>query len=101
MRTRSSSKGFARKPDAPAALEVASAMHDLGDRSPCAMADRSYDRFQLSMASSEISLEAVSSVSQITAGEWDACANPERDSGSLAGLDTLASSSFTDDSCLD
>jgi hypothetical protein len=28
------------------------------------------------MDSSEITLEAVSSISQITAGEWDACANP-------------------------
>jgi len=53
------------------------------------------------MASSEISLEAVSSVSQITADEWDACANPERASSSLNGLDTITSSSFTGDSCLD
>jgi uncharacterized protein len=52
------------------------------------------------MASSEISLEAVSSVSQIAADEWDACANPIGPS-SLDGLDTLASSSFTGDSCRD
>ena len=34
------------------------------------------NRFKRSMASSEISLEAVASVSQIPADEWDACANP-------------------------
>src|SRR4051794_38622289 len=51
------------------------------------------------MASSEISLEAVSSVSQISAEEWDACANPQRASGSLNVLDVLASSSFTGDLC--
>src|SRR4030081_3272020 len=73
-------------------------MHDLSDWSPCAMADRSYDRFQSSMASSEISLEAVSSVSQIPADEWDACANPQTGPGSLNGLDTLASSDFAGDS---
>ncbi len=39
----------------------------------------------------EISLEAVSSVSQIPAEEWDACANP-------AGLGTMASSSIAGDS---
>jgi uncharacterized protein len=53
------------------------------------------------MASSEISLEAVSSVSQIPADEWDACANPQGASVSLNGLHTLASSSFTGDSCSD
>jgi predicted N-acyltransferase len=51
------------------------------------------------MASSEISLEAVSSVSQITAEEWDACANPQPDPHSLNGLDTTASSNATGDSC--
>jgi predicted N-acyltransferase len=50
------------------------------------------------MASSEISLEAVSSVSQIPADEWDACANPRTGPGSLDGLDTPASSDFSDDS---
>ena len=44
------------------------------------------------MASSEITLEAVSSVSQITAAEWDACANPSVDPFDLNGFDTLASS---------
>ena len=43
------------------------------------------------MDSSEITLEAVSSVSQIPAGEWNACANPAAAPDSLAGLDTLAS----------
>ena len=51
------------------------------------------------MASSEITLEAVSSVSQITAEEWDACANPRPDPGSLDGLDTTASSNAAGDSC--
>ena len=50
------------------------------------------------MASSEISLEAVSSVSQITADEWDACANPPVSPNPVNGLDTLASSSFVADS---
>jgi uncharacterized protein len=44
------------------------------------------------MDSSEITLEAVSSVSQIAAEDWDACANPAPDPDSLGGLDTLASS---------
>jgi uncharacterized protein len=42
------------------------------------------------MDSSEITLEAVSSISQIAAEEWDACANQIPDSDSLDGLDTLA-----------
>ena len=41
------------------------------------------------MDSSEITLEAVSSVSQIAAEDWDACANPVPDS-SLDGFDTPA-----------
>jgi uncharacterized protein len=41
------------------------------------------------MAASEITLEAVSSVSQIPAEDWDACANPAPDPNSLNGLDTL------------
>jgi uncharacterized protein len=44
------------------------------------------------MASSEITLEAVSSISQITAPEWDGCANPVPDPNSLESLDTLAPS---------
>src|ERR1700742_1280170 len=47
------------------------------------------------MASSEITLEAVSSISQIAARDWDACANPASDPHSLDGLDTLASSDPT------
>jgi len=43
------------------------------------------------MASSEITLESLPSVSQIPAAEWDACANPAPDPSSLNGLDTLAS----------
>jgi predicted N-acyltransferase len=62
------------------------------------MADRSYDRFQSSMASSEISLEAVSSVSQIPAEQWDACANPRTGPESLNGLDTRASTDFAGNS---
>src|SRR6516225_5455038 len=41
------------------------------------------------MDSSEITLEAISSVSQIAAEDWNACANPVPGS-SLDGLDTLA-----------
>jgi predicted N-acyltransferase len=51
-----------------------------------------------SMASSEISLEAVSSASQIPADEWDVCANPRAGPSSLNGLDTLASFDFAGDS---
>src|SRR5258705_532433 len=39
------------------------------------------------MASSEITLQAVSSASQIPAEEWDACANPLSSPASLNGLD--------------
>jgi predicted N-acyltransferase len=49
------------------------------------------------MASSEISLEAVSSVSQIPADAWNACADPPVDPGSLNSLDTLASSEISSD----
>jgi predicted N-acyltransferase len=48
------------------------------------------DRFKSSMDSSEITLEAVSSISQIAAEDWDACANPASRTGSLDRLDTLA-----------
>jgi uncharacterized protein len=50
------------------------------------------------MDSSEITLEAVSSVSQIAAEDWDACANPPADPDGLDGLDTLASSTRATDS---
>jgi uncharacterized protein len=44
------------------------------------------------MAPSEITLEAVSSVSQIAAADWNACANPQTAPGSGNGLDTPPSS---------
>ena len=43
------------------------------------------------MDSSEITLEAVPSVSEIPAADWDACANPHILADSLDTLDTLAS----------
>jgi predicted N-acyltransferase len=52
------------------------------------------DRFKSSMDSSEITLEAVSSVSQIPAEDWNACANPAAAPDDLASLDTLASASL-------
>src|SRR6201998_1963008 len=51
------------------------------------------------MASSEITLEAVSSISQIAARDWDACANPVSDPDSLDGLDTLALSDPASNAC--
>jgi predicted N-acyltransferase len=51
------------------------------------MADRTRDRFKCLMTLSEISLEAVSSVSQISAADWNACANSRADPA--AGLNTL------------
>ena len=50
------------------------------------------------MDSSEITLEAVSSVSQIAAADWDACANPVSLPDSIDGLDTLASPNAVADS---
>src|SRR6195952_1567501 len=44
------------------------------------------------MASSEITLEAVSSVGQITAQDWDACANPGTESG--CGYNPFVSHAF-------
>src|SRR5260370_22043902 len=58
------------------------------------------DRLKSSMDSSEITLEAVSSVSQVPAEDWDACANPSMDLGSLNGLDTLASANAANHSCI-
>jgi predicted N-acyltransferase len=52
------------------------------------------------MDSSEITLEAVSSVSQVPAEDWDACANPSMDLGSLNALDTLASANAANHSCI-
>ena len=51
------------------------------------------------MASSEITLEAVSSISQIPAEDWNACANPTPDIDSLNRLDTLASPNPIAQSC--
>ena len=51
------------------------------------------------MASSEITLEAVSSVAQVPAAEWDACANPSLAKGDLAAFDTLAAASSPASSC--
>jgi uncharacterized protein len=59
------------------------------------------DRSEFSMASSEITLEAVPSASDIPAAEWDACASPKADPGNLENLDTLASPGASGDSCLD
>jgi predicted N-acyltransferase len=53
------------------------------------------------MASSKISLEAVPSVSDISADDWNACANPRPNPDSLDGLDTLASPNTAGDSCVD
>ncbi|HUN99076.1 MAG TPA: GNAT family N-acetyltransferase [Bradyrhizobium sp.] len=51
------------------------------------------------MASSEIILEAVPSVGDIPADEWDACANPSRNPESIDRLDTLALPSASNNSC--
>src|ERR1700744_1707835 len=51
------------------------------------------------MASSEIILEAVPSVSDIPADEWNACANPARNPVSLDRLDTLALPAASSGSC--
>jgi uncharacterized protein len=51
------------------------------------------------MAPSEITLEAVSSISQIPAEDWNACADPTRNIQSLDGLDTLASPNAAAQSC--
>jgi predicted N-acyltransferase len=51
------------------------------------------------MDSSELTFEAVSSVSQIPAEDWDACANPASLPDTLDGLDTLASASTSSGLC--
>jgi hypothetical protein len=53
------------------------------------MADRTCDRFKWLMTLSEISLEAVTSVSQISAADWDACANSGADAGPDAASQTV------------
>ncbi|HMH60599.1 MAG TPA: peptidogalycan biosysnthesis protein, partial [Bradyrhizobium sp.] len=52
-----------------------------------------------SMASSEITLESLPSVSEIPAADWDACANPSRERTGLNGLDTLAVPNAKEGSC--
>ena len=54
------------------------------------------DQSRFSMASSEISLEAVPSVGDISPADWDACANPQAEP--LENLDTLSSSTPASDS---
>jgi hypothetical protein len=51
------------------------------------------------MDSSEITLEAVPSVSHAAAEDWDACANPSVDPTSLDGLNTPASPQAAGNSC--
>src|SRR5438309_11730578 len=51
------------------------------------------------MASSEITLEAVPSVSDIKAADWNACAHPKPAPSSLENLDTLAASGLQSESC--
>src|SRR5258706_1580111 len=53
------------------------------------------------MASSEIVLEAVSSVGQIPAADWDACANPRLGPGAHNGLDRSALPDTAQNSCTD
>jgi predicted N-acyltransferase len=63
-----------------------------------AVRDDCRDRFKRSMQTSEISLEAVSSVSQIAAEQWDACANPPGASISANVADEVSLSKFQSDS---
>src|SRR5712671_5929224 len=51
------------------------------------------------MASSEITLESLPSVSEIPAADWDACANPARERTGLNSLDTLAVPNAKQGSC--
>jgi predicted N-acyltransferase len=51
------------------------------------------------MKPSEISLEAVPSVSQIPAAEWDACAQSRAEPGALEALDTLGASAPQNGPC--
>src|SRR6185437_11522945 len=52
------------------------------------------DQQRVLMDSAEITLEAVPSVGDVPADEWDACANPLADPNSLGSLDTLAPAGF-------
>jgi hypothetical protein len=51
------------------------------------------------MASSEITLEAVPSVGDIPAQDWNACANPQSGANSVNGLDALSASGTAANSC--
>src|SRR3982074_859540 len=78
-------------------------MHDLCNghlvRHPVRWLIVTRDRFKSSMDSSEITFEAVSSVSQIPAEDWDACANPASSPDTFDGVDTLPSPGAAADSC--
>jgi uncharacterized protein len=63
-------------------------------------ADRNCDRFKRRMTSSEISLEAVSSISRIPAADWDVCASSRTDPGALDGSDTLARNKAGNGACI-
>ncbi|MGA7807095.1 peptidogalycan biosysnthesis protein, partial [Bradyrhizobium sp.] len=52
------------------------------------------------MASSEITLEAVPSVGDVPAEDWDACANPQADPKHANDLDALTSPIAAADSCI-
>jgi predicted N-acyltransferase len=60
-----------------------------------------WDRSEFLMASSEVTLEAVPSVSDIPAAEWDACANPLAYPNNLENLDTIGSPGAAGFSCTD
>ena len=86
---------------APLTLEVFGAMHDLCVGHHVRWLIVTVTGPISSMASSEISLEAVPSIRQIPARDWDACANPVSDAGSLENLDTLATSDAPAGDCND
>jgi predicted N-acyltransferase len=56
---------------------------------------RRLDRFNSSMTSPEIALEAVDSISQVSAVDWDACANPAIEHHRSPGSGAAAGSSST------
>ena len=64
------------------------------------MADRNRDRFKRLMTSSEIALEAVSSVSQIADADWDGCANPAADRDALNGSEARPPKDASNGACI-
>jgi hypothetical protein len=64
------------------------------------LADRTCDRFKRLMTSSEIALEAVSSVSQIAAADWDGCANPAADRDALNGSEARPPKDAANGGCI-